>query len=301
MRWNALGSLDHRALCKPRLRVTSVRFLVTGSTGLLGPYLLAESKRRGIAAGIARNRADINLDLMDTAAIREALAEFQPDVVLHAAAMTNVDRCEAEPVTAERANALITGNLVAAMQGDARLVYISTDQVYPDRPGLKQEGGEAPINVYGRSKLAGEGIALTRVNSLVLRCNMFGPSRTPGRSSFSDWIIDSLRRHDPVTLFTDVLFSPLLFSTLSAVTLDCVARGIHGTFNLGSRNGTSKRDFAIMIARHLGLPLDSARDGLSSEVATRAPRPLDLRLDVTRLEAALGRPMPTLQEEVLRL
>jgi dTDP-4-dehydrorhamnose reductase len=278
-----------------------MRLLVTGSTGLLGPYLLAEAQRQGIATGAARSGADFNVDLEDAEKTREAVDTFQPDVVLHAAAMTNVDRCEADPDAAKRANALATHNLVAAMKHSARLVFISTDQIYPDRPGLKHENEEGPVNAYGCSKLAGERIALTRTNSLILRCNMFGPSLTPGRSSFSDWIIDSLRRRSPVTLFTDVLFSPLLFSTLSAVTLDCVARGIHGTFNLGSRNGTSKRNFAVMIARHLGLPLDCTRDGLSSEVATRAPRPLDLRLDVTRLEAALGRPMPTLQEEVLRL
>ena len=278
-----------------------MRFLVTGATGLLGPYLLDEARRFGPTVGVARAGSDHNCDLESAQEVRDLILELRPDVVLHAAALTDVDQCEADPVSADRANAVVTRNLAAALQGEARFVYISTDQVYPDRAGLKREGEESPVNAYGRSKLAGESAALARPRSLVLRCNMFGPSRTPSRHSFSDWIVGSLSRGDPITLFTDVLFSPLLFSTLAATTLDCVSRGIHGTFNLGSRNGSSKRDFAVMIARHFGLSLGNTRDGLSSQVVTRAPRPLDLRLDVTRLEAALGRQMPTLQEEVMRL
>lgn len=278
-----------------------MRIVVTGSTGLLGPYLVEAAGRHGHVLGLARAGSQYNCNLDSAAEVRRMMTAVRPDIVLHAAALTNVDRCEDDPAAADRANALATRNLVGALRPETRFVYISTDQVYSDRRGLKREGDEAPVNAYGRSKLAGEQAALSRRNSLVLRCNMFGPSRTPSRLSFSDWIAGSLRRGDPVTFFTDVLFSPLLFSTLATVTLDCVSRGIHGTFNLGSRNGTSKRDFAVMIAKHLGLPLDHARDGLSSDVPTRAPRPLDLRLDVSRLEAALGRPMPTLEEEVLRL
>lgn len=278
-----------------------MRFLVTGATGLLGPYLLGAAAPHGRVAGAARGGTDHDCNLEDSSEVRRLIQTVRPDVVLHAAALTNVDGCEEAPAAAEQANVQATRNLATALPEAARLVYISTDQVYPDHPGLKREGEEAPVNIYGRSKLAGELAARVRPNSLILRCNMFGPSRTPGRRSFSDWIIDGLRRGDPMTLFTDVLFSPLQFSTLAALTLECVARGIHGTFNMGARNGTSKRDFAVMIARHLGLSLAHARDGLSTAVATRAPRPLDLRMDVSRLEAALGRPMPTLQEEVNRL
>jgi len=278
-----------------------MRFLVTGSTGLLGPYLTAAARARGEVLGVARSGADHACDLEDAGAVRALIADTRPDVILHAAAMTYVDRCEADPAAAELANALATRHLVAALPATGRLVYISTDQVYPDTPGPKREGEAAPVNAYGRSKLGGEAAARERADSLVLRCNMFGPSRSPGRQSFSDWIVGSLRRGDPVTLFTDVLFSPLHFATLSGLVLEAVARGFSGTFNMGARNGTSKRDFAAMIARHLGLSLAQARDGLSTEVPSRAARPLDLRMDVSRLEAALGRPMPTLQEEVLRL
>lgn len=278
-----------------------MRFLVTGSTGLLGPHLLEQALGYGPTVGVARTNSERNCDLTNAEAVTKLIDEIRPDVVLHAAAMTNVDRCEEDPTGAENANVAATRNLAAALRQETRLVYISTDQVYPDRPGLKREGEESPVNAYGWSKLAGERAALARRDSLVLRCNMFGPSRTAGRHSFSDWIADALRREAPVTFFTDVLFSPLLFSTIATTALDCVSHGIHGTFNLGSRNGASKRDFAVMIARHHGLSLNSARDGVSSDVAARAPRPLDLRLDVTRLETALSRPMPTLQEEVNRL
>lgn len=278
-----------------------MRLLVTGASGLLGPYLMDAASNCGEALGVARRGTDYACDLGDALAVRALLARTRPDVVLHAAAMTDVDGCEADPAAAERANAAVTRYLVEAAPVSCRLVYISTDQVYPDTSGLKREHIVGPINVYGRSKLAGEAAACSRADSLILRCNMFGPSRSAGRQSFSDWIIGSLQRGDPVTFFTDVLFSPLHFATLSALVIEAVSLGLAGTFNLGSRNGFSKRDFALMISQHLDLPLAYAREGLSSQVVSRAARPLDLRMDVGRIETALGRPMPTLEEEVRRL
>ena len=147
----------------------------------------------------------------------------------------------------------------------------------------------------------GETAALARSNSLVLRVNFFGPSRTPGRDSLSDWLIAGLRARKPITLFTDSLFSPLHLETLAQAAVDAASHGLAGVFNLGCRNGTSKCDFSLAVAAHLGLPTDAAQPGESATIAGRAHRTKDLRMDVTRIEQALQRPMPTLQQEVARL
>ena len=72
-------------------------------------------------------------------------------------------------------------------------------------------------------------------------------------------------------------------------------------FNAGCRDGTSKADFGFAVARHLGLPTASAMVGSSRALPARAPRPSDMRLDVTRIEQALGRPMPNFDDEVAKL
>jgi dTDP-4-dehydrorhamnose reductase len=273
-----------------------VTALVTGANGLLGPYLVDAFGPHVTTS--ARRSGDAPCELADAAAVRELVARIKPTVVVHAAAMTAIDLAEAEPQIADDNNRRTTENLAAALPANCKLVYISTDQVYPNVAGPHREGSEAPVNVYGRTKLAGERAAAAHPRALILRTNLFGPSRTPGRTSLSDFVVDSLRTDKPVTLFRDVLFSPLHMTTLASLVREMSDAGLTGTYNLGSREGISKADFAIAIADHLGLSLANARIGLSTEFANRAQRPLDLRLDVARVEKAVGRAMPTCRAEI---
>lgn len=277
------------------------RILITGATGLLGPYLAEATAASGTVVRSARTGGALQADLTDPRDTRRLVDEVRPDLVLNCAAMTNVDACEAAPQAALALNRDGVAHLAAALPADAQLVQFSTDQVYPDDHGPHREGSEAPVNVYGRSKLAGEAAALRRQNSLVLRVNFFGPSLTAGRASFSDWIIESLRSRTPISIFTDSLFSPLHLRTLAETVRALIERGARGVFNLGCRAGASKCEFALAIARHLNLPGDRATPALSSSLPGRAPRPGDLRMDVGRVEAALGSAMPTLEQEIAKL
>lgn len=279
-----------------------MRLIVTGASGLLGPYLMEAAGALGEVAGVARRDTDVVVDLADASLVTRHLDEMRPDVVIHAAAWTDIERCEQDPEGAERANVLPAANLAEAMPEETRLVFLSTDQVYADEPGLKREGiAELPVNEYGRSKLRGERAACRHKNTVVLRCNLFGPSRTPGRSSLSDWVVKNLAENKEIGLFTDSFFSPLHMETLAAAVCHMAIAEVRGTYNLGCRNGRSKRDFAYLVASHLGLPFTSARDARASDIPDRAPRPKDLRMDVSRIEAILGRPMPSLEEEIAKL
>lgn len=275
--------------------------LVTGAGGLLTPFLCDEAAARGKVVTLSRTSGDRRVDLADRAAVERVLAETDPGLVLNAAAMTDVDACERDPVAADRNNRLTVQNLAEALPADQRLVQISTDQVYPDRPGPHREGSEDPVNVYGSSKLAGERAVLLHPGALVVRTNMFGPSRTPGRRSLSDFVIDGLASGRALTLFEDVLFSPLHLATLARLVFRLLEVDATGVVNLGSREGASKAAFALAIARHRALPTASATLGRSTALPDRAPRSRDLRLDVGRAEAMLGFTMPTLAQEIAKL
>ncbi len=282
--------------------MTSEVILVTGATGFLGPYLLDEAARHGRALGAARRSGtDLQFDLMDRDATTAAVSRIHPVVAIHAAAWTDVDACEREPDVAEAMHVCATRNLVAGLPDDCLLVYISTDQVYADSPGPHAEAAEAPVNAYGRTKLAGEREARRHPRTLVLRSNLFGPSRTPSRASLSDVIVAKLSLGEPMTLFCDLKFSPLHVGTLAKLVCELALSGTTGVYNLGCRDGVSKRDFALFVAQHLGLDTRSTTDGCSTSLPGRAPRARDLRLNVNRLEARLGRPMPTLGEEIAKL
>ena len=190
------------------------RVLVTGATGLLGPYVRAAFPDKEVVT-TARKNSDWDCDLTDKAAARYLIQKVGPEAVVHLMALTDVDYCEANPQVAQMFNAESVDHIVAELEPDATLVYLSSDQVYPGDGGPYAEDAADPINVYGQSKLSGELAALRHANSLCLRANLFGPSRTEGRASLSDFVVEALRQKKPITLFQDILFSPLHMDTLA--------------------------------------------------------------------------------------
>jgi dTDP-4-dehydrorhamnose reductase len=118
------------------------------------------------------------LDVGDATAVKVAVAEAQPDVVLHLAAATDVDRCEQEPAWAERTNAVGTQHVVRACETSGiPLVYVSTGAVFPGTRAepYTEADTPAPPNVYARSKHAGETIVAALPRHYIVRAGwMFG-------------------------------------------------------------------------------------------------------------------------------
>ena len=274
-----------------------MKIVVTGADGLLGPFLTDGLATLGTVVPMNRARGD----LRDAVVTQELLRGEQPDVVIHTAAYTDVAGCERDPERARLDNREATRHVADACRTNTQLIYVSTDQVYPDVEGPHREDLVAPVNVYGRTKLEGERAALLHPRALVLRTNFFAESRSPGRASLSDVIVRTLSERRRFPGFTDSLFSPLHADTLAAQIGRCISDGLTGVYNLGCRAGCSKADFARLVARHLGLDEHLVESTLSTQVSGRAPRASDLRMDVTAYMDASGILLPTLDEEVDRL
>ena len=103
--------------------------LVTGATGLLGPYICAEFSDCNVIT-TARRNADYNCDLTDAQAVEKLIRSVKPDTVIHLMALTDVDYCEANQDTARLFNATSVEQIVAALDPEAALIYLSSDQVY---------------------------------------------------------------------------------------------------------------------------------------------------------------------------
>lgn len=276
--------------------------LIIGATGLLGPYLCRSVRQAGIRPiGMSRRGPDVELDLLDDQGVQRWLSENRPEYLIYAAALTDVDRCEREPDLADALHRRAVESVLSALRPEQTFVYISTDQVYPDTPGLHREDEVGPVNVYGDSKLAGEHAALQRERALILRTNLFGPSLTPGRNSLSDFMVERLRQQQDLSLFKDALFSPLHLQTLADLSVELAVNGARGVFNLGCRDGMSKMDFGYALARHFDLPTDNVSEVISSNLPGRVRRIKDMRMDVSRVENQLDRMMPTLLQEVAKL
>lgn len=275
---------------------------MTGASGLVGPHVVAALEARGWnVVTAARSAGDVRVDLTDRARTAAALGGLDLDAAINCAALTDVDACEREPQRAELANCGLVANLVAALPATCHLVHVSTDQVYPGTAAPHGEDAAAPVNAYGRTKLAGEGAAMGHPVATVLRTNVVGPSLVAGRTGLSDWILTSLEAGLDVDGFTDVAFSPLHLVTLSAWVAAIVGDRLTGTYNLGSRDGMSKYDFAVAIAANHGYPPERIHPVVSESVPGRASRPADMRLDVAAFESAASTRLPTLKEEVVRI
>lgn len=279
--------------------------IVFGASGLLGASLVPALRARGhnvLAQGRGED-ADLRLNPSDRETVAAALAAHRPAAVVNLVAATNVDLCETQPELAWQANVSVVAAIadgIAALGTDPaarpHLVHVSTDQVYDGR-GPHAEDEVHPINVYGLSKYTGDLLA-ERVSATVLRSNFYGRSRCAGRVSFSDWLVRNLREKTPITVFDDVKFSAVHIDTLCAIIARSIERRPAGIFNAGCRDGISKADFALALARALGLTTDHVRVGSSADVALKARRPLDMTVQVARLEAALDLQCPVMSGEI---
>lgn len=276
--------------------------LVAGSTGMLGnslvPYL-RESSYNVIGLGKSK-QSDFNIDLTDSETASILLDTLKPKVIINLVALTNVDLCESEPQRAYALNVKVVENLsswILTADTECHLIQISSDHVY-DGLGPHLEHSLSILNQYAMSKLAGE-LAARLVPSTILRTNFFGQSKCVTRTSLSDWIFSSLRQSTPISVFSDVFFSPLSIPTLCSYIEKCIAKRPIGIFNLGSRNGMSKADFAFSFAMALGMsPVNFSRIQLSSIKNPVVRRPMDMRMNVEKFQVTMGVSLPTLNQEI---
>jgi len=283
--------------------------LVTGASGMLGANAVVALRPRhrvvaasGTATGTVDGTPLRPVDLAAAGAADELVGRERPDLVLHCAALTDVDACEARPDEARRANVEATARVAeACRRHGAVLAYVSTDAVYDGGHGdHREDEPPAPVNVYARTKAEGEDAArAVLADALVLRTTMHGWRPGP-RTSFSEAILRALLRGERPTLFTDVRFSPLVAGEIAETAERLWRAGAQGTFNVGAADGVDKHAFGRLAAEAFGLdpsPIVAIR---LAERRLAAPRPLDCSMDVARLTAAVGAP-PTVAEGLQRL
>jgi dTDP-4-dehydrorhamnose reductase len=289
----------------------SPKLWVTGANGLFGsnfrltvgakfPRLQAVTRQPG-AGG---SSLAVTVDLADRAATLAALDRTEPEWIVHAAALADVDRCEREPALARTHNVSATETLAQwARDHQALLVFISTDSVYQESTEPKNEQAVvAPLNVYAQTKWEAEEIIrrLCPDTHLILRTNFFGWSPQPGKQLI-EWALARLKNGQSVPGFVDVFFSSLLVNDLAELIEALQAVGARGTFNAGAVDGCSKFEFLQNLAQIMGYTPDQVRPSSVNDVALSARRSSNLVMDSSKLARAVGRPVPSWKEGLKRL
>ncbi|MDP2685120.1 MAG: NAD(P)-dependent oxidoreductase [bacterium] len=264
--------------------------LVIGCYGFLGSNIVNRFRQYYDITGIDKSRErktyDIKyfeVDVTNKMDIKTFLTNNKFDIVLHCAAIVDVDFCELNFQQAWEVNALGTKNVVEGFNG--LFIYISTDMLFN---GIKGEYSEIdipnPINNYGKTKLEGENfVRQYSKNHLILRTNFFGWNHYSDKQTFVEWIYNSLKNGEEISLFYDYIFCPIFIYDFIDIISSLINSEVRGTYNVVGKNAISKLDFGEMIADKFNLDKNMIKRVSIKDHNFIAKRPHNMSLKTTKL------------------
>ncbi|MDH5447447.1 MAG: dTDP-4-dehydrorhamnose reductase [Candidatus Bathyarchaeota archaeon] len=267
------------------------KILVTGASGLLGSKIVDKAEEKYAVYPTHTTHPmflkSLKMNITDESEVKRIFSKVKPDVVIHTAAKTNVDKCETNKDYALRVNAAGTKILAeACRQAYARIVYVSTDYVFDGEKGLYTEEDEPnPINYYGLTKLMGEKyVAKLCERFVILRTSvLYGVH--PEKPNFAMWIIKSLKKKKPLTVVEDHYNSPTFADNLAEVILEIVDKGLEGIYHTAGSERISRYGFALKVVEAFDFDASLVRSIKMSELkAWIAKRPKDSSLCVDKVK-----------------
>ena len=246
-----------------------MKILVTGSNGLLGQKLVALLHQQPGVELVATSRGAnklaslypdvrfVPLDVADAAQVQQVLAQEQLTHVVHTAAMTNVDECELNQADCWRQNVTAVGHVVnACATHNIHLTHLSTDFVFSGAAGpLTEEAMPGPVNFYGESKLAAEGLVQSSPGrwAIARTVLVYGVAHDYGRTNLVLWVRDSLRAGKAIKVVSDQWRTPTLAEDLAQGCWLLARQDAQGLYHLSSDDMLTPYDMALSVARYFGL------------------------------------------------
>lgn len=286
------------------------KLLITGGSGLLAlNWAMAVRQRYSVVLGVHRRIVSFppaqsqHIDLESVDRLTTQLEAAQATMVIHTAALTNIEQCEANPDLAWQINVVTAENIARACIGlGIPLVHISSDHLFSDQGSMATENTPPlPVNVYGRTKVEAEQRVLEICpTALVVRTNFYGWG-TSYRRSFSDVIIDALRHQQPITLFDDIFYTPILIQELVDAIHRLFDQKASGVFNVVGNERLSKYQFGLRVADAFALDARLIRCGNLSNATNLVQRPRDMSLSNSKVCATICKEMDSLCRQLEKL
>lgn len=275
-----------------------MKVLITGVSGQLGHDAAKELTRRGVPfLGVSSKE----LDITNRDAVRRVMEDYRPDAVLHCAAWTKVDLAEDEPEACMRVNADGTRHIAeACRERGAKLVYVSTDYVFPgtgERP-WETDDPTGPLNVYGKSKLAGE----DAVRKLVEKHFIVRTSWVIGEhgNNFVKTMLRLAETHDRLRVVGDQIGSPTFTADLAPLLCRMLETEKYGVYHATNEGYCSWAELAESVFRLSGK--DVAVERVSTEeYGAKALRPKNSRLSKRSLDAGGFARLPAWEDSLKRM
>ena len=281
-----------------------IKVLILGSSGLLGKYLYNKLKKNKkinlIHTGINKRKFDFTKKKQ----LENLIVNKKPSLIINTIGLTNIERCEKQSIISKKTNFEIIHNIFSLKNKkklDFNLIHISTDQFY-NRKKRKKNNENSKIflmNNYCKHKRMSE-ITCIKNNALVLRTNFFGKSLSKSKS-FSDWVIKAFNSKKRIYLFDDVYFNPLRISTIVKILSIIIKTETYsnkGIYNLGSKDGILKNDFAILIAKKMKI-FHNNYINININKLLKVKRPLNMFMDVDKFEKKFNIKLPLIKQEIM--
>ena len=244
----------------------------------------------GIDKYVPEGERDLTVDITQKEPVKESIVSGAPDVVVHTAAETDVDRCERDRDLARRINVDGTANIAdACSRVGAKLILISTDYVFDGNKGNYSETDEPnPISFYGVTKLEAERItSLSSSNSLIIRTSVLYGWH-PTKLNFVTWILKGLRERQILKVVNDHINSPTLANNLADAIRKAIQLDSRGMLHIAGNQRISRFDFARRIAKRFDLDENLLLPVQMSDLNWLARRPRDSSLNVGKAEKELS-------------
>lgn len=282
-----------------------VRILITGSNGLLGQKIvykcLQEYSGRVELIATARGENRLlqksgyqyeSLDITSKAHVSEVLSKHQPQVVIHTAAMTNVDACETDKEGCKKNNVEAVEYIVDACNTiGAHLVHVSTDFIFDGENGPYSEDAEAnPLSYYGWSKAEAERILREKSQSwAILRTILvFGVVDNASRSNVVLWAKSALEKGNPIKVVDDQFRMPTLAEDLAEGCLLAAMQRAHGIFNISGKDYMNIFELVQRVAAFFNLDASKVERSDSSTLNQPARRPPKTGFTLDKSRSILG-------------
>jgi dTDP-4-dehydrorhamnose reductase len=231
-----------------------------------------------------------SIDLTRRQEVRKVVDEFEPDVIVHTAAVTDVDLCEKERGLAWQVNVGAVENLsYAAKLTGAKIIHLSTDYVFDGKSGPYNELDRPnPISYYGRTKLASENLLLTSgVQNAIIRTMVLYGLGLNVKSNFALWLYNNLKDGKPICVVDDQIGNPTLADDLAYAILKIIELERTGVYHIAGSDMISRYDFALALARVFNFNKKLITPVKSSTFIQPAPRPLKSGLIILKAQTEL--------------
>lgn len=272
------------------------KILVTGCYGLLGQSLVktlhgsydviasAKTEKRQIRLAGGRFK---QLDIANAADCKTLVRDEKPDIIINAAAYTNVDGCEDQREECWKVNVKGVENLaLAARSNMALLVQISTDYIFGGSDGPYGEADRPnPPGYYGKSKLAAENcVRMAGIPYAILRTNVLYGCGIEVKNNFFLWVYHSLKAGKAIRVVTDQFNNPTLVDEMAEGIHRLIAASCYGVYHLGGRDYLNRHDFALNIAEVFGFSKSLISPVTTADLNQKAPRPMrgGLKIDLAQ-------------------